>query len=252
MGHQVLRLLLQRRDCEVVCALERPGHPAIGQDVGTLVGSGAVDVSVRTDIDQIPDVLLDFSTPAACVARAKECAELGIPLVAATTGLSPEQAAYVEDEVACRVPVLRSANMSVGVNVLFRLVGQVARALGDGFDVEIVEMHHRNKKDAPSGTAMTLLERVCEARSWAVEEAAIYGRQGETGVRPDREVGVHAVRGGDVAGDHTVVFAGMGERLALTHRASSPEVFARGAVRAAFFLKDKPPGLYTVEDMLAP
>jgi 4-hydroxy-tetrahydrodipicolinate reductase len=152
--------------------------------------------------------------------------------------------------VASKVPVLVTPNMSVGINLLLETVGQVARALGEQYDIEIVETHHRRKKDAPSGTALKLAHAICQALSWDPKEALIYGRQGEVGERPGKQIALLAVRGGDVVGDHTVIFAGEGERIELTHRASSRDVFARGAIRAARFLAGRAPGLYSMKDVL--
>jgi len=186
----------------------------------------------------------------AFLARAVECAELGTAVVVGTTGFSDEQRRTFEREVASKVPVLIAPNMSVGMNLLFELVAEVAGVLGEEYDIEIVEMHHRRKKDAPSGTALKLAERICERMSWHAGEVLLGGRHGMVGERPRRQLAVHAVRGGDVVGDHMVIFAGQGERIELIHRATSRDVFARGALRAARFLVGRPPGLYGMKDVL--
>ncbi len=250
MGRRIIALASEARDCAVVCALERPGHPDLGKDAGLVAGIAELAVRIQETISGAPDVLLDFSTPDACAVRAEECARLGIPVVIGTTGLSEEQHRRIRCEVATRVPVLIAPNMSVGVNLLCMLVGEVASVLGEDYDVEIVEMHHRHKKDAPSGTALQLARCICEKLSWDCGKALLYGRQGMTGERPRRQLAVHAVRGGDGVGDHTVIFAGEGERIELTHRASSRDIFARGALRAARFLVGRAPGLYSIKDVL--
>ena len=250
MGRRIISLLGEQRDCILECAVEMPGHPGLGKDAGLMAGVGELGLPIAEGVRGTPDVVLDFSSPAGTLARARECAALGAALVIGTTGLSPEQMELIERDVAAKVAVLVAPNMSVGVNLLLRVVGQVAQALGEGYDVEIVETHHRRKKDAPSGTALKLAQTICEALGWDPGEALVYGRQGAVGERPGRQLAVHAIRGGDVVGDHTVIFAGEGERLELSHRASSRDVFARGAIRTAMFLAAKAPGLYSMEDVL--
>lgn len=252
MGRRIVALLQEQEGCCLACALEMAGHAEVGNDAGLLAGVGELGVPVTETISGTPDVLVDFSVPESAVARAAECAGLGVAVVIGTTGLSEGQVQAIETDVALSVPVLIAPNMSVGVNVLFRLVEEVAAALGEDYDVEIVEMHHRRKKDAPSGTALALARSVCRGHGWDPGEVLSFGRQGMTGERPRRQLAIHAVRGGDVAGDHTVIFAGEGERLELTHRASNRDVFVRGALRAAMFLAGKPPGLYSMKDVLFP
>jgi len=243
-------LLGELEDCALVCALERPGHPELGKDAGAVAGVGELGVPIQESICAAPDVLLDFTSPEASLARAVECAGLGTAVVVGTTGFSDEQRRTFEREVASKVPVLIAPNMSVGMNLLFELVAEVAGVLGEEYDIEIVEMHHRRKKDAPSGTALKLAERICERMSWHAGEVLLGGRHGMVGERPRRQLAVHAVRGGDVVGDHMVIFAGQGERIELIHRATSRDVFARGALRAARFLVGRPPGLYGMKDVL--
>ncbi len=250
MGKRVIAVAVETEDCEVVAALESAGHPDVGKDAGTVAGVGPLGVAISSGLAAHAEVLVDFSAPAATVRRARECADAGIAMVIGTTGLSAEQRSEIE-ELASRIPVLAAPNMSVGVNLLYDLVEHAARVLGQGYDVEIIEAHHRRKKDAPSGTAMELARRLCAALGRDPDAALLYGRQGQVGQRTAEEIGVHAVRGGDIVGDHTVMFAGPGERIELTHRASSREVFARGAIRAARFLRDRDPGLYTMRDALA-
>lgn len=250
MGRRIIGLLAEQADCTLVCAVEKPGHPDVGKDAGLVAGTRQLGVSISERVCGAPDVLLDFSGPDACLARAKECAALGTAVLVGTTGLSSGQVQQLERDVAPKVPVLIAPNMSVGVNLLFELIGPVARALGEEYDVEIIETHHRRKKDAPSGTALKLAQTICQALGWDPDQALTYGREGAVGERPRKQLAVHAVRGGDVVGEHTVIFAGEGERIELTHRAGSRDVFARGAIRAARFLAGRPPGLYSMKDVL--
>lgn len=250
MGRILIGLVHSGPDCELVCALEKTGHPALGQDVGVLAGIGDTGVPLTEEMSGAPDVLVDFSFPEASVARALQCAEIGTAVVIGTTGLTHDHVRTLRQQVAARVPLLQAPNMSVGVNLLFSLVGQVAKVLGPDYDIEIIEFHHRLKKDAPSGTAAKLARLACEAMGWDPEEALCHGREGIVGERPRAQIGIHAVRGGDIVGDHTVLFASEGERIELTHRASSREVFARGALRAAKFLAGKEPGIYEMKDVL--
>jgi 4-hydroxy-tetrahydrodipicolinate reductase len=195
------------------------------------------------------DVVIDFSLPQATTAVASLCAQHRKPLVIGTTGHAASAKSQITNHQS-QIPLVWSANYSTGVNTLFWLTRKAAEILGPGFDLEIVEMHHRLKKDAPSGTAMTLAEILAEVRHQQLAEVARHGRQGPVGERTATEIGLHAVRGGDVVGDHTVIFAGNGERVELTHKASSRETLANGALRAAHWVIGKPPGLYTMQDVL--
>ncbi|HMG03964.1 MAG TPA: 4-hydroxy-tetrahydrodipicolinate reductase [Chthoniobacterales bacterium] len=195
------------------------------------------------------DVVVDFSHSSATDEICRVCLDAGKPLVVGTTGHSNEQRALLE-KTSKSLPVVFSPNFSVGVNALFWLTRKTAEMLGQDFDLEIVETHHRLKKDAPSGTAKKLAELLSEARKLDLEKNVAYGREGLVGERPATEIGVHSIRGGDVVGDHTVMFVGRGERLELTHKASSRETFARGALRAAQWIVGRPPGLYSMEDVL--
>jgi len=251
MGRRLVSLLVETEGCELVSAIEAEGHSALGADAGTVAGVGPLGVPITTQIQGTPDVLLDFSTPQASVQRALECARMGTAVLVGTTGLSAEQLEKMKSEVASRVPLLIAPNMSLGVNILFNLVGQVARALAGEWDMEIVEAHHNKKKDAPSGTARELAEIICTALGWTPSEVLCYGREGAVGEKPPKQIGIHAVRGGDIVGEHTVLFAGPGERIELTHRATNRDIFARGAIRAAKFLAHKPPGLYSMNDVLS-
>ncbi len=252
MGRQVLRLLGGATDWTLLGALVSPDSPWLGRDVGELLGEGPRGVLCTTDVDEVlgrgvVDVVVDFSTPGALGGLAARCAEHGAGLVSGTTGLgSAEQAAL--HAAAERVAVLHAANFSLGVAALAALVRRAAAWLPD-FDAEILELHHRGKADAPSGTALRLADAVQAARAPA-SLRRVSGREGRPGARAADELGVMALRGGDVAGEHTVLLLGTGERLELTHRATDRAIFARGALRAAAWLVGRAPGRYGIEDVL--
>ena len=245
MGRAVVRLA-HEAGMKVVLAVAASDH---GRDAGELAGIGAIGTLVTGDAKAIAssgaDVVIDFSAPAALVEAAAVCASAGVAIVSGTTGLD-DAAKRALDDAAKRCAVLWEPNMSVGVHVLSSLVAQALAALGPSFDVEVVETHHRAKVDAPSGTAIRLGDVVKEARHGHY----VHGREGRPGARKPDEIGMHALRGGDVIGDHTVFFFGDGERLELTHRASSRDLFAHGAVRAARWIAGKPPGRYRLGDIL--
>jgi 4-hydroxy-tetrahydrodipicolinate reductase len=253
MGSRILNALRAEEDFVVSGAFERPESPQIGLDAGLLSGAGPLEVTIASSIEQAlsrgADVVIDFTAPAASLRHAAVCAEKGVALVVGTTGFSAQAKAELAGH-AQRIPILMAPNMSVGVNVLFRLVAEAARALGPSYEVEIAEMHHRAKKDAPSGTALRLAEVAADALGLDAGTAVVYERYGDIGARKPGTIGVQTLRGGDVVGEHTVWFLADGERLELTHRASSRENFARGAVRAARFLVGKRPGLYDMQDVL--
>jgi 4-hydroxy-tetrahydrodipicolinate reductase len=246
MGRAVVRLA-REAGLEVVLAVAASEH---GRDAGELAGIGAIGTVVTGDANALAtsgaNVVIDFSAPGALVEAAAICARAGIALVSGTTGLDDAAKAAL-DEAAKRCAVLWEPNMSVGVHVLSSLVAQALAALGPSFDVEVVETHHRAKVDAPSGTAIRLGDVVKSAR----DGRYVNGREGRPGARQPDEIGMHAVRGGDVIGDHTVFFFGDGERLELTHRASNRDLFAHGAVRAAQWIAGKPAGRYRLGDILA-
>jgi 4-hydroxy-tetrahydrodipicolinate reductase len=251
MGRAILRAIIDEPGAKLTVAVERVGSLDLGQDVGALVGTAPTGVLART---QLPargeaDVWIDFSAPIATVANAKAAADAGAALVVGTTGLTAADRAVIAG-AAQKVPVVFSPNMSVGVNVLLKLVADAARALGAAYDIEIVETHHRMKRDAPSGTALRLAEAVAEATGRDLEKTARYDRHGDIGPRTQEEIGMQTLRGGDVVGDHTVHFLGLGDRVEITHRASSRETFARGAVRAALWLAGRKAGLYDMRDVL--
>jgi 4-hydroxy-tetrahydrodipicolinate reductase len=243
MGRMIVRVIA-----------ETPGlalGAAVDKDAAAIAELGAaVETDAARALERV-QVMIDFSAPAATATLAALAAERKVALVVGTTGLGDAELAAVR-RAAERVAVVHSANMSLGVNVLFGLLQQAARALGDAYDVEIVELHHRLKKDSPSGTALAMARVLADALGRDLSRDARYGREGQVGARTRDEIGVLAVRGGDIVGEHTAYFCGLGERLELTHRASSRETFARGAVRAAEWVAvaTRPPGLYDMQDVL--
>lgn len=246
MGLRLIQLIQADPGLRLGAALDRAGHPALGQDAGTLAGLGPLGVPLTSTLDGPVDVIIDFSLPAGTLSLVGTCVERKIPLVVGTTGFEPEQRRTLE-EAANHVALLLSPNLSRAVNLLMRLAGEAARALGDSADIEIIERHHHFKKDAPSGTALRLAEIVGQA---VESEKLVHGRHGLTGERPRGEIGVHALRTGDNPGEHTVVFGLMGECLELSHRALNRDGFVLGALDAAKFLAGKPPRLYTMRDLL--
>ena len=256
MGLAMARLIAQRAvpGLELVAAVDRAGAPLVGQDAGVAAGVPALGVAIGADLAAglaaRPDVAVDFSSPSATAATAAQVAAAGVPWVVGTTGLgAAEQAAVAQ--AARKIPVVLSANMSLGVNLLYALVAQAARTLaGLRYDCEIVERHHRRKKDAPSGTALYLGEAAAQGFGWNLKDVAVDGRTGIPGERPEKEIGFHAVRGGDVVGDHAVLFAADGECIELSHRATSRDTLALGALRAAAWLPGRAPALYGMRDVL--
>ncbi len=246
MGSLIGKLALEDKEFKLVGVTERPDSELIGKEFSP----GVKFYPSISEIPERPDVVIDFTTPEATEKLLKEAKELGVALVIGTTGLTEKQKKLIE-ETAKYVPIVFSPNMSLGVNLLFKLVSEAAKALKDkGYDVEIFEIHHRFKKDAPSGTAVKLAEIVAENLGVDLEKSAVYGRKGIVGERKPDEIGIFSARMGDVVGDHTVYFATLGERLELTHRATSRETFARGALTAAKWVAGKRAGLYTMFDVL--
>lgn len=252
MGRMLVALAADHPGLELCGAFEAEGHPAVGEDAGTVAGVGPLGVRVTSDaaaaISQAR-VVIEFTLPEPSLRHLALAADANCAVVLGTTGFTPDQQATI-DELAGRIPLLQASNMSVGVTVLTEVVEDVARRLGAAFDIEIVETHHRKKKDAPSGTALTLAQAAARGRGADLEQWATHGRSGMVGERPDEEIGIMALRGGDVVGDHTVFYYGKGERLELTHRAQSREAFASGAVRAAAWLAGREPGAYSIRDVL--
>lgn len=252
MGSRLVALLQEDKELRLVGALEAPGHPALLKDAGEVAGVGRLNVSITADPEGAlgkDRILIEFSAPDASLAHARQVGRLGGRAVIGTTGFSAAQREELQ-RLGTDVPILVSPNMSVAVNVAFRVLADMARLLGDDYDVEIVETHHRFKKDAPSGTALRMAEIVAQALGRDLTKTAVYGRHGLPGERTRQEIGVLSLRSGDVVGDHTVSFGSLGERLELTHRAHSRDTFARGALRAARFIATARPGLYSMQDVL--
>jgi 4-hydroxy-tetrahydrodipicolinate reductase len=252
MGRTLLRLLAANPECAISGGSEAPGAPAIGQDIGVLAGLGDLGMAVGDDPVALfarSDAVIDFTTPTASAAHADVAARTGVALIVGTTGLNETQLAAI-GHAAARTAIVHAPNMSMGVNVMLALVTRAAAVLDADYDIEIVEMHHRHKVDAPSGTALALGRAAATGRTVDLDTVAQKVRDGITGPRRRGDIGFATLRGGDVAGDHTVIFAGDGERIELTHKASSREVFARGAIKAALWARGKPPGLYAMTDVL--
>ena len=252
MGRTLVAACAERDGFECAGALERPGHEALGVDAGVLAGCGPNGVEVVDDPGRFLDAVegvIDFSLPASTLDLVERCRAAGRQVVIGTTGFSAEERARIE-ACAADVPVLLAPNMSVGVNVCFRLIEIASRALGEETDIEIIELHHRNKVDAPSGTAVRMGEIVADALGRDLSKCAIYGREGHTGVRGRETIGFETIRGGDAVGEHTVMFAGTGERIEITHRSASRFNFAHGALRASRWLRERDSGLYDMQDVL--
>ena len=244
MGREVCRAAIETEGIELAGGTVEPGAPELGSDLGELCGTGRVGVSATEDPPESAGVLIEFTTPEATVAHLS----YGKPHVIGTTGLSEDQASRVE-EAAQSVPIVLAPNMSVGVNLLRDVVRELSAKLGEDYDIEVVETHHRNKKDAPSGTALFLARAAAEGKGKDLDEVAVYGREGLS-PRQEGEIGIHALRGGAVVGEHRLVFYSQGEEVEVVHRALSRRTFADGALRAARFAADARPGLYSMADTL--
>jgi 4-hydroxy-tetrahydrodipicolinate reductase len=252
MGTRIVALARETPGVQVVAALEAAGHPRLGADAGELAGIGANGVPLASDaVTALTSerVLVEFSIPEATLQHLRLAAAVGGRAVIGTTGFSAGQRSEIAT-LARRAAIMQAPNMSVAVTLAFKLLPIMARALGDDYDVEITEIHHRFKKDAPSGTAVRMAELVAEALGRDLGKVGVYGRQGLPGERTGQEIGVMSLRSGDVVGEHTVSFGSLGERLELTHRAHSRDTFARGALRAARWIVEQPPGLYSMADVL--
>ncbi|MCK5594561.1 4-hydroxy-tetrahydrodipicolinate reductase [bacterium] len=243
MGKRIINLLSDQRNLRLCGAVEIPSHPDIGKDVGVKITS-----SIK-DIIESADVVVDFSSVEGALASVVACAKYKKALIIGVTGLTAEALSEIES-ISCKVPCLVSSNMSVGVNLLCKLVEQASSILGDEYDVEIIEAHHRFKKDAPSGTAKTLAEVISKVKDKKLEDTAVYGRKGLVGGRKRDEIGIHAVRAGDIVGEHTVIFGGGGERIELKHIASTRDTFAQGVIKAIRFISAQKAGLYNMRDVL--
>jgi len=251
MGRMLIETVLAADGSALAGALDVPGSPALGQDAGAFAGK-ATGVTITSDLRSgLADaqVLIDFTRPEGTLAHLAVCRELGVKAVIGTTGFSDAQKAEIADH-ARHVAVVFAPNMSVGVNVVMRLLDQAARALSQGYDIEVIEAHHRHKVDAPSGTALQMGEVLAKALGRELKDCAVYAREGVTGERDPSSIGFATIRGGDIVGDHTVLFAGTGERIEISHKSSSRAGYAQGSLRAARFLAGRASGLFTMNDVL--
>ena len=251
MGHMLIEALRDSGDCVLAGALDQPSSPAIGNDAAAFLGT-ASGVPVQADIAAGiagAEVLIDFTRPEGTMKHLKACRDKGVKMVIGTTGLTDAHKEQIAD-AARDIAIVLAPNMSVGVNVTMKLIEMAARALSSGYDVEVIESHHRHKVDAPSGTALKMGEVIAEAMGRDLKKHGVFGRHGETGERDPLAIGFSAIRGGDVVGDHTVLFAGTGERIEITHKAASRATYAQGSLRAVRFLAGKKSGLYDMFDVL--
>lgn len=251
MGHMLIETVLNEPDLTFVGALDRPGAEVLGQDAGAFLGR-QTGVRITDDIDQVfaqAGCLIDFTRPAGTLAYVEAALRHHVKLVIGTTGFNAEQKATLQ-VAAEKTGIVFAANMSVGMNVMMKLLEFAARHFSTGYDIEIIEAHHRHKVDAPSGTALAMGEVIAKALGRRLDDCAVYGRHGVTGERDPSTIGFSAIRGGDIVGDHTALFAGTGERIEITHRSASRLSYAQGALRAARFLENRASGLYDMQDVL--
>ena len=252
MGKRLVSLVQESKTLQLAGAIESPGHPALGRDSGEEAGSGRAGVVIQNtlgDILQNAHVIIDFTAPQATLLNVQLASKQQTAMVIGTTGFNETELQQLK-ELAKNIPCVFAPNMSVGVNVLLNVVGKVARALGETYNIEVIEAHHNQKKDAPSGTALKIAEVLAECMDWDLGDVGVYERHGIIGERKTKEIGVQTVRAGDIIGDHTVLFGGPGERIEITHRAHTRDTFALGALRAAEWVVKQPPGLYTMADVL--
>ena len=253
MGKELIRQIVKDQDFDLAGAVENKGHAAVGADAGINAGTSVIDIPISDDLKLVTgktDVIIDFSSPKSTVQNAEIAAKDNCGIVIGTTGLSQQEKSAIKGFSIRGGRILFAPNMSIGINLLFQLCRHTAHALGEAYDVEIVEMHHKHKKDAPSGTAVKLGEVIASAKALDYSTATQHGRHGIVGERSIKEIGMHSMRGGDVVGDHHVIFAGDGERIELVHKASSRVTFAKGALRAAKFIASAKAGLYDMQHVL--
>jgi len=252
MGKKIINVINNTDGIELAGAFERPDHPNVGKDAGIVAGIGEIGIKIGTslkDIIEKGDVVIDFTVPEATYSNIKIVSEKGLAMVIGTTGITGDMLNDIES-MAKKIRCVMAPNMSIGVNVMFKIVSELSQILGDEYDTEVIELHHRFKKDAPSGTAIRLAQIIAKNRGLNLDEIGIYGRKGVIGERKRNEIGLHAIRAGDITGEHTVIFGGIGERIEITHKAHSRDNFARGAVKAAMWIVNQPPGLYDMQDVL--
>ena len=252
MGKRLVALVGESSALELSGAIESPGHPALGRDAGEEAGSGRVGITIKNNLDAVlpeSDVVIDFSAPRATLSNLEKAVKHNKAMVIGTTGFEQNDIQKLHD-LAPAIPCVFAPNMSVGINVLLNLLGKVVKALGTDYDIEVIEAHHNKKKDAPSGTALKLAETLAKGASWELGKVGVYARHGLTGERGKQEIGIQTIRAGDIVGDHTILFGGPGERIEITHRAHTRDTFARGALRAAQWVVNQPPGLFSMADVL--
>ncbi|GAB2188696.1 4-hydroxy-tetrahydrodipicolinate reductase [Sessilibacter sp. MAH2] len=252
MGKMLVQAVHSDKTVNLSAAIVRPGSSDMGKDAGEIAGLGRLGVPLLSELISVmgrANALIDFSTPSATIANAEVCADLGKAMVIGTTGFSDADREVLK-ELSTRAPICLSANYSTGLNITLKLLEMASKSMGEDIDIEIVEAHHRHKVDAPSGTALAMGQVVAKARNLEFSEFAVFAREGITGARRKDTIGFSTIRGGDIIGDHTVMFLADGERVEITHKASSRMAFAHGAVRAAVWLAKQPPGLYNMQDVL--
>ena len=249
MGKRMLALAFEDGTFSIVAAVEYPEHPDLGKDAGLLAGIESLNVPLSGDRPTTADVMIDFSLPQAAADSIRHCSDNNIALVMGTTGLSEEHFEMLR-QAAKKIAIVQATNMSLGMNLLFALVGKVAASLGSDYDIEIVEAHHRFKKDAPSGSALSLAEAICKETGRSYPGDLVHGREGKDAQRTPGQIGMHAVRAGDIIGQHSVLYSTLGETVTIGHNAHTRDTFARGAVHAARWVIKQKPGLYTMKDVL--
>ena len=252
MGSKVAQLIHQNKDMELVGIIESPSHPSKGKDWGMSVGLGKTRVIITDDLEEIiqkVNQIVEFTNPKVSLQHLEIVSKYKKTMITGTTGFSGEEIEKMKNS-SQNIPFLFSPNMSLGVNLLFKLAVETAVSLGNSYDIEIIESHHRFKKDAPSGTAKKLAQEIAKAKGLNLDEVAIYGREGIIGERKKGEIGIHSIRSGDITGEHTVMFTALGERLELTHKAHSRNTFAYGTIQAIKFMEGKPAGFYEMKDVL--
>jgi 4-hydroxy-tetrahydrodipicolinate reductase len=252
MGSRLVALLKDSSDLRLSGAIEGKGYQALGADAGEIAGCGRVGIQITDDLSALlkeGEVVIDFSTPDATLHHLRAVSQRRRAMVIGTTGLNASELDELKS-MTRQIPCVFSPNMSVGVNLIYKVIGEMAKTLGDEYDIEVIEAHHRLKKDAPSGTALKIAEVLARAVNRDLNQVGVYSRKGLTGERTKQEIGIQTIRAGDIVGDHTILFGGMGERIEVTHRASSRDTFARGALRAAGWVVKQQPGLYDMMDVL--
>lgn len=252
MGSRITVLSREYESLKLTGAFERKGHRDIGRDIGTLIGIGETGIILEDSLEKVidqADVIIDFTHTSSSIWHLKLASSRGKAMVIGTTGFTKDELTEI-GSLAMNIPVVLAPNMSVGVNLLLMVLKDIAKVLGEEYDIEIIEAHHRLKKDAPSGTAMKMAQVIAEALNRDLDDVAVYTRKGMIGERTKKEIGIQTIRAGDIVGEHTVLFGGLGERIEITHKASSRDTFARGALKAALWVHGKPAGLYSMQDVL--